>query len=82
MNMQTINERGYTKHYFEENKRVCSNIGGGFRDAGYDIMEPIGLITPFEDQWSNAKDGIFRRAGFAISNYFTIRIYNPKDICK
>ena len=55
----TINERGYTKHYFEENKRVCSNIGGGFRDAGYDIMEPIELITPFVDQWTNAKEGIF-----------------------
>jgi len=56
----TINERGYTKHYFEENKRVCSNIGGGFRNAGYDIMDSIELITPFLEQWRNAKDGIFK----------------------
>ena len=56
----TINERGYTKHYFEENKRVCSNIGGGFRYAGYDIMDSIELITPFLEQWRNAKDGIFK----------------------
>ena len=26
----TINERGYTKHYYEEGKRICSKIGGGF----------------------------------------------------
>ncbi len=68
----TINERGYTKHYFEENKRVCSNIGGGFRDAGYDIMEPIGLITSFEEQLGNAKDGIF--------NTFEQCIKSPVDL--
>ena len=29
----TINDKGYTKHYFEEGKRICSKIGsGGFRD--------------------------------------------------
>jgi hypothetical protein len=26
----TINEKVYTKHYFEEGKRICSKIGGGF----------------------------------------------------
>ena len=67
MNMQIVNDKGYTKHYFEENKRVCSNIGGGFRYAGYDIMEPIELITPFLEQWH-------RRAGFAIPHYVIIRI--------
>ncbi|MBP1646548.1 MAG: type secretion protein Rhs, partial [Bacteroidetes bacterium] len=56
----TINEKGYTKHYFEENKRVCSNIGGGFRYAGYEIMDSIELITPFLEQWRNAKEGIFK----------------------
>ena len=25
----TLNERGYTKHYFEEGKRICSKIGSG-----------------------------------------------------
>jgi len=25
----TINDKGYTKHYFEEGKRICSKIGGG-----------------------------------------------------
>ena len=25
----TINDKGYTKHYFEEGKRICSKIGSG-----------------------------------------------------
>ena len=25
----TVNDRGYTKHYFEEGKRICSKIGSG-----------------------------------------------------
>lgn len=25
----TINDKGYTKHYFEEGRRICSKIGGG-----------------------------------------------------
>ncbi len=25
----TVNDKGYTKHYFEEGKRICSKIGGG-----------------------------------------------------
>ena len=33
----TINEKGYTKHYFEEGKRICSKIGVGFR--GEEIYE-------------------------------------------
>ncbi len=70
--MATVKYKGYTKHYFEENKRVCSNIGGGFRDAGYDIMEPIGLITSFEEQLGNAKDGIF--------NTFEQCIKSPVDL--
>jgi hypothetical protein len=27
--MQTVNDKGYTKHYFEEGKRICSKIGSG-----------------------------------------------------
>ena len=33
----TINEKGYTKHYFEGGKRICSKIGVGFR--GEEIYE-------------------------------------------
>ncbi|MBP1646542.1 MAG: type secretion protein Rhs, partial [Bacteroidetes bacterium] len=74
----TINEKGYTKHYFEENKRVCSNIGGGFRDAGYDITDPIELITPFVDQWSNAKDGIFKTFDECIKSPVDLENTNDK----
>jgi len=28
----TLTQRGYTKHYFEEGRRVCSRLGRGFRD--------------------------------------------------
>jgi RHS repeat-associated protein len=35
----TINKSGYTKHYFEEGKRICSKIGGGFSNA----------LQPFDD---------------------------------
>ena len=27
----TVSKHGYTKHYFEEERRICSKIGGGFR---------------------------------------------------
>lgn len=27
--MQIVNDKGYTKHYFEEGKRICSKIGSG-----------------------------------------------------
>ncbi|MDR0970773.1 MAG: hypothetical protein LBM25_00095 [Bacteroidales bacterium] len=35
----TINNKGYTKHYFEEGKKICSKIGGGFAHSNYnDIL--------------------------------------------
>ena len=42
----TLSKHGYTKHYFEEGRRICSKIGGGF-DAGLgqDIERPVGVIS-------------------------------------
>ena len=28
----TLTQSGYTKHYFEEGRRICSKLGGGFAD--------------------------------------------------
>ena len=35
----TFNKGGYTKHYFEGTNRVCSKIGGGFRNVHWDNIE-------------------------------------------
>ncbi|MDR1846712.1 MAG: DUF5675 family protein [Bacteroidales bacterium] len=37
----TINDKGYTKHYFEEGKRICSAIGGGGLNGTQAFAEPI-----------------------------------------
>ncbi len=52
----TINDKGYTKHYFEEGKRICSKIGsGGLQDINtlVDQME-----LNFEEQFEKQKDGV------------------------
>ena len=52
----TINDKGYTKHYFEEGKRICSKIGsGGLQDINtlVDQME-----LNYEEQFEKQKDGV------------------------
>ena len=54
----TINDKGYTKHYFEEGKRICSKIGsGGLLDINtlVDQME-----MEYEEQFEKQKDGVIK----------------------
>ncbi|MFA6807277.1 MAG: hypothetical protein WCR29_07655, partial [Bacteroidales bacterium] len=56
----TLNERGYTKHYFEESTRVCSSIGGGFMNSGYEVLSAIPPIggDSYRLLLDNAEQGI------------------------
>ena len=52
----TINDKGYTKHYFEEGKRICSKIGSG---ELRDINNLVGhMEMNYEDQLNMQYDGI------------------------
>jgi len=54
----TINDRGYTKHYFEEGRRICSKIGSG------DLLDINTLVphmeTPYEEQQNIQREGLER----------------------
>ena len=59
----TLNGKGYTKHYFEGDRRVCSKIGGGFTGRTEDdINDRIKPITGdeydklFEQQYQGMKE--------------------------
>ena len=45
----TINGKGYTKHYFEGDRRVCSKIGGGFTNRTEDDIND--KIPPIEGEY-------------------------------
>ena len=45
----TINGKGYTKHYFEGDRRVCSKLGGGFTDRTEDDIND--RIQPIEGEY-------------------------------
>lgn len=52
----TINDKGYTKHYFEEGKRICSKIGSG---ELRDINDLVGhMEMNYEEQLNMQYDGI------------------------
>ena len=62
-NLITLNGKGYTKHYFEGDRRVCSKIGGGFTGRTEDdINDRIKPITGdeydklFEQQYQGMKE--------------------------
>ena len=58
----TLNGKGYTKHYFEGDRRVCSKIGGGFtgrtEDDINDRIQPIEgeYEELFEQQYTGIKE--------------------------
>ncbi len=53
----TINDKGYTKHYFEEGKRICSKIGSG----GLIIDKKIeGISQGIEEIRDIQKDGLVK----------------------
>ena len=67
----TINEKGYTKHYFEEGNRICSSIGGG-RLGLVDESEPI--VLPW-DEWQTAlRQGVLEtyKQSFGVEPYIGV----------
>ena len=57
----TLTKQGYTKHYFEEGRRICSKIGGGMRGnvTVQEIDSRVGeLASSYDEQYHNQKEGI------------------------
>lgn len=57
----TLTKQGYTKHYFEEGRRICSKIGGGIH--GNVTVEEIDSRVPeltyrYDEQFHHQYDGI------------------------
>lgn len=57
----TLTKQGYTKHYFEEGRRICSKIGGGMQ--GNVTAEEIDSRVPeltyrYDEQFHHQYDGI------------------------
>ena len=57
----TLTKQGYTKHYFEEGRRICSKIGGGMH--GNVTVEEIDSRVPelaynYDEQYHYQYDGI------------------------
>ena len=57
----TLTQRDYTKHYFEEDRRVCSRLGGGFRgqipDEEIDTKVEV-LNASYENLFKQQQTGI------------------------
>jgi RHS repeat-associated protein len=52
----TVNDKGYTKHYFEEGKRICSKIGSGELK---NVFDPVPKIEKsYEEQRDIQVEGI------------------------
>ena len=65
----TLTKYGYTKHYFEEGRRVCSKLGGGFlrRVAEDEIHKPVEEIKyNYEEQHKIQQDGVRKTFGSCI----------------
>ena len=66
----TLTAKGYTKHYFEEGRRVCSKIGGGFRgrvpaeelETQVKVMEELS----YRDQFHHQHVGVIETFGNCI----------------
>ncbi|MDR1726261.1 MAG: hypothetical protein LBR28_07730, partial [Bacteroidales bacterium] len=52
----TINNKEYTKHYYEEGRRIASAIGGGGFNGTQDLVEPI--VDDYETQINNQNEGL------------------------
>ena len=58
----TLTKQGYTKHYFEGSRRICSKIGGGFSNVPQsDIDRRVAPVEPDYDEMHNSqRDGLVR----------------------
>lgn len=52
----TVNEKGYTKHYFEEGKRICSKIGSGELQNVNQLVDHMEM--DYEEQRSIQTEGV------------------------
>lgn len=52
----TVNDKGYTKHYFEEGKRICSKIGSGELQNVDNLVDHMEMN--YEEQRDRQQDGI------------------------
>ena len=72
--MQTINDKGYTKHYFEEGKRICSKIGsGGLIDIGGNME---GISQGIEEIRDLQKEGVVKTFDICMQIYPYINTNN------
>jgi len=70
----TINDKGYTKHYFEEGKRICSKIGsGGLIDIGGNME---GIRQGIEEIRDIQREGVERTFDMCMQLYPYIKTNN------
>ena len=65
----TLTPKGYTKHYFEEGRRVCSKLGGWFlwRVPAADILKPVEEVKDnYEEQHNQQRQGVHETFGKCI----------------
>jgi len=65
----TLTPKGYTKHYFEEGRRVCSKLGGWFlwRVPADDILKPVEEVKDnYEEQHNQQRQGVHETFGKCI----------------
>ena len=65
----TLTPKGYTKHYFEEGRRVCSKLGGWFlwRVPADDILKPVEEVkNNYEEQHNQQRQGVHETFGKCI----------------
>jgi hypothetical protein len=51
-----VNDREYSKHYYIEGQRICSKLGGGFKNNLTDIDIQL---TPIEYDYNQIKEDLF-----------------------
>ena len=64
----TLTKHGYTKHYFEEGRRICSKIGGGFRNVrveDFDTHVPE-MEFDYGELHQRQKDGLTQTFGYCL----------------
>ncbi len=73
----TINDEGYTKHYFEEGKRICSKIGSGELHNVNDILD--GISDRAERLVEEQQFGVEKSFEICMGMYSSVKTYNLKE---
>ena len=69
----TLNGKGYTKHYFEGDRRVCSKLGGGFTGRTEDDIND--RIQPIEGEYEELFEQQYQGEGDVRQVYGKIQRY-------